>query len=245
MPKRKRSLDAHLRKVLDDNEYLADLFHLLHFDEVRVSEPSAQPPVLLVPAGIDRLFTQRSTESEDLLTALVLWARPDTASLSPAAIAELVTTIRSRYIQLRESKLVRPIADEADAEILNVLRKLLPDSSPRGSLVDRMTQTVRKSVTTVLTVSKRTGKAILMRGRDLSRLLRKGVDQLEIAAEKSDDLVKKKTEFTARIFAFKGGRATKFFVGFTLGAAGLIVAPVAPAATPIAAAGFMFALVDP
>jgi hypothetical protein len=233
-----------LLELLDDKEYLADLFHILHFEEVEVPRPPAATPILRVPVSIDKLFTKWNKESEELLTALVIWARPETASFNPSAMTQLVSTIRSRYLALRELSLVRPIDDEADPEILALIRQLLPDAAPRGSLLDRMTQTVRTSVTTILSVSKRTGKGILTRGRKLSRFLRDKVIQLELP-RKADDVVQKKQEFTARVFAFKGGRATKFFVGVAFGVAGILVSPAAPAAVPVAVAGLAFAFVDP
>ena|SRR5215510_5980535 len=233
-----------LLELLDNKEYLADLFHILHFEEVEVPRAPGATPILQVPVSIDRLFMKWNKESEELLAALVIWARPDTASLNPVAMTQLVSTIRSRYLALRELRIVRPIADEADPEILALIRQLLPDAGPRGSLLDRMTQTVRTSVTTILSVSKRTGQGILTRGRDLSRFLRDKVIQLELP-RKADDVVQKKQKFTSRVFAFKGGRATKFFVGVAFGVAGILVPPAAPAAVPIAVAGLTFAFVDP
>ena len=237
---------TRLSEVLERNEYLADLFLILHFDES--TQPTGEEPVLHVPASIDQLFIHGSNEAQEFLAALILLVREDTRTLNAQELNTLVARMRSNYLSFREGELVRPIADEADPEIFELVQQLIPEPTGesimgrmtvRGNLLNRLARTVRQSVTTTLSVSKRTGMGILMRGRDFSRLVRDRVTQLELPA-KADVLVEKKTKLTSRLYSFKGGRATKFFVGLGLSGAGFVSAnPV------IGVSGLVLAIVDP
>jgi len=182
---------TRLSEVLEHNEYLADLFLILHFDEL--GEARGEQPVLHVPASIDQLFTHEPSEANELLAKLVSLVREDARTLEANQLTALVARIRSNYLQYRGREMVRPIADEADEEIFELMHQLIPEPSGvdhlgrltlEGSLLKKVAGTIRKSVTTTLSVSKRTGMGILMRGRDFSKLIRDRVAQLELPSRR-------------------------------------------------------------
>lgn len=232
----------HLKKSLEADRYLADLFLLLHLEETSSGLPpegSGQSPALLVPASLDAVLSTESRQDEDLLEMMLLWARSDTKGMSGTDLSALAEAIRKRYGQLREAALLRVIEDEADLAIAEVIEAHLsaPPSS-RGAFA-RMLQTVRESTVTLLSASKRTGMSILMRGRDFCRLVRDRITQLELPA-KADALVELKAGLFRRLYAFKGVKGTKVFVGIALSVAGIwVTAPV------LTGAGVVLAIVDP
>jgi hypothetical protein len=212
------SVPQKLKAALDANEYLADIFVLLHLDETQLgtdASPSDGSPILLVPESIDKVFTGEATEADELLLAMLLWGRRDSSGASPVEMARVAATIRERYMALRQRELVRTIPDESDPEIAAAVAIIFPEPPQKDGFLGRLSRTVRTSVTTVLSVSRRTGQSILMRGRDLSRLIRARISQLELPA-RADDLAEKKVAFSKRLYAFKGGKGAKAFVGIVL-----------------------------
>ena len=103
-----------------------------------------------------------------------------------------------------------------------------------------MKERVRRAVTTIVSYSKRTGTAILMRGRQLAEFLRDRIVSLELPS-RLDEIVTKKAAFAGRVIAFKGGKAVKFFVALALGIGGLF--PDAP--SWVNPAGVALAFFDP
>jgi hypothetical protein len=226
---------------LDDSVYVADLFLLLHLDEL--DQPTAtntENVRLEVPECIDILMMKDSKDSDAVLKAMIMWARPDLRCSNEPPIDMIIDDIRANYAALRQYKFLQPIEDESDKEVISALARVLSGPRKRVGPIARMKNTIRKAVTTILSHSKRTGTAILMRGRQLAEFLRDRLVSLEMPS-KADQVVKKKAAFTARLFAFKGGQATKFFVGLALGIGGLF--PGAPAIINVA--GLALALVDP
>lgn len=235
-----KSIDLLLAK-LDDSDFVADLFLVLHLDEIEQPTTSNTDGLLLrVPQCIDDLLSRESDGSAEVLKALITWARPETRTFSDPALETIADSIRSRYAALKQYGYLQSITDESDPEIAAALARALPAAKQQTGVVQRMKETVRKSITTVLSFSKRTGMAILMRGRELTEFVRDWFISLELPA-KADRVIKKKAAFTSRVFAFKGGQATKFFVGIALGVAGLFVG--APAIVNIS--GLALAVVDP
>lgn len=236
----------HLIENMQGNEFLADLFLILHFDET--SAPTGEEPVLRVPESLHQLFIDWSNESLAIVGALVFAARPETRALLPDVFGELLGNLRARYIEFFEKNLLNPIEDEADPQIAQIVSQLIPEIETeffegrvtlRGRLLTRMRKVIRNSVTTTLSVSKRTGMGILMRGRDFSRMIRDRITQLELPT-KSDRILEKKAALTSRLFSFKGGRSTKFYVGLGLAAAGVFTT-----AWPVSIGGLVFAFTDP
>jgi hypothetical protein len=206
-------------RAFEDRELLADLFHLLHLDESGHPQThSAEAPVLLVPACIDELLIGSKVGSEEILVELIRWARPREASLDPHALARIAKEIRARYASFRRLEQFRVIPDEDSPELRRLLLDVLPDHALPKGLSARAGATVRRYFTTVLGYSQRTGKAILTRGRNFVRFVRDKVTEIEFPA-KADDMVAKKARFGARLFPFKGGKATKWFIVVALGAA--------------------------
>jgi len=231
-----------LRAALDANEYLADIFLLLHLDETQLgAEPSLSvgSPTLLVPESIDKVFIGEAVDADELLVAILLWGRRDTSSAPPVEVARLAATIRERYMALRKRGLLRTIPDEADPQIAEVMAIIFPEPQGKDSLLGRLSRTVSTSVTTLLSVSRRTGRSILMRGRDLSRLIRERITQLELPA-RADDLAERKAAFSKRLYSFKGGKGAKAFVGIVLAGTGF-----AASGPLLAGAGLALAFVDP
>ena len=233
-------IDDLIRK-LDDSNYVADLFLLLHLDEL--DEPTATNTDALrlhVPKCVDDLMAEDSDASDDVLKALILWARPDLRCANGLLVDMIVDDIRSKYAALRRFQYVQPVADEADPQVTLALARLLTGPRKKAGPIARTKDTIRRAVTTVLSYSKRTGTAILMRGRQLAELLRDWLVSLELPS-RVDQIVGKKVAFTKRLHAFKGGQATKFFVGLALSIGGLF----AGAPPIINMAGVALALVDP
>jgi len=236
------NVPQQLRASLDANEYLADIFLLLHLDETSVglqASISSGSPILLVPACIDSIFTGDTDDADELLMAMLLWGRLDVAGVPHVELARLAVVVRERYMALRNRQLLRRIDDESDPQIAEAMASLFPESTGDNGLLRRLARTVRTAVTTVLSVSRKTGRSILMRGRDLSRLIRDRIAQLELPA-KADDLAEKKAALSKRLYAFNGGKAAKTFVGIVLAGAGFIVSGPA-----MVGAGLVLAFVDP
>jgi hypothetical protein len=76
-----------------------------------------------------------------------------------------------------------------------------------------------------------------MRGHSLISKLGKSIPVLEFP-RKADDLVAKKQALFGRPFAFRGGRAVRYFVGLL----GTVGAPVEPL---LGAVGVLMLIVDP
>ena len=196
--------------------------------------------MLRVPASLDALLTAAPAESgDDLLELMLLWAREDTRRMSGQDLRDLTRSVRKRYAELREARLCLPIADEAEPAIAAAISALIPTPTGARGAISRMLDTVRTSTVTLLSASRRMGMSILMRGRDLCRLLRDRIAQLEIPS-KLDDLADRKAALIRSLYAFTGVKGTKFFVGLALSVAGIWV--TAPALT---GAGVVLAVVDP
>lgn len=231
--------------ALDKQEYIAELSFILHLDEVEVS---GDLPVLRVPECIDELFTSQVEDSEALLRALVVLWREDLSEADAERVSGLVEAIRRNYLLLRERQLVRPIADEADEEIRELMFRLIPEPEEQsydgrmtlqGNFLRRVAGRVRKSMTTALTVSKKTGTAILTRGRRTLDVLSERIPILELPS-KSDALLEKKANFSARLLPYKGVRSAKFYVGLALGIAGF-----STTMWPVGVGGLMLIAMDP
>lgn len=201
-----------LSDAVGGTEFLADLFLLLHFDET--TKPTDEIPVLHLPQSLHQLLIDQSEDSQQLLAGLVYYAREDAKTLTGGEPLKLVATIREKYLLFLERKKVRPIADEADSQNTQVVMQLIPKVESEGlegrvtlraNFLTRMRNTVRKSITTTLSVSKRTGMGILMRGRNFSRLIRDRITQLELPA-KHNQFFDKKTQLTSLLFSFRGAR---------------------------------------
>lgn len=89
----------------------------------------------------------------------------------------------------------------------------------------------------IMEFSKRTGRLVLSKSRRLANLLREKIISLELP-KSLDNIIQGKAELLNRMFDFQGGRATKFFIGVSLGIGGFIH----PA---IGGIGVVFAFVDP
>jgi len=237
------SRDDPLKKLLtafDSKEFLVDIHHLLHLDEADMpSERPSDMPILLVPKCINQIFTTESSANDELLEELLKWARPSLHKDDPNTVRATLRTVRSRYAMLRELEAIREIPDEVDSEIEKLVASALPSRARSQSINRRVASMVRQYTTTVLTVAKRTGTAILARGRSLIHSLRSHIAELEIPA-KADKLISKKAELGARLlpFKWKGGKATKWFVVIVLATAGLQI-------TAASAAGLLLAFADP
>jgi hypothetical protein len=235
------AIDVLLGK-LDESEYLADLFLVLHLDDIEQPIASTERLQLQVPQCLDDLFVRDSEGADKILEALMIWARPEIRAFSESALAIVVDEIRSRYSAFKQNKFLQTIPDESNGEIAAVLAQVVPaatEQKEQEGIIQRMKKIVRMYLTTVFTRSKRTGRAILMRGRELAELVRDWVISLELPS-KVDQLVNKKAAFASRLFAFKGGHATRFCIGVLLEVVGLLSG--APA---INIGGVAFAFVDP
>ena len=126
--------------------------------------------------------------------------------------------IRKKYADFKKVEQFRTIKDEADEAIKKLLWDLLPDSGAPRSIAAKTKAKIRQYFTTTLGHAQRTQKAILTRGRDFVRFLRNRVIELELPS-KADSIVEKKAALGARLFPFKGGKATKWFIVIALGAA--------------------------
>ena len=96
----------------------------------------------------------------------------------------------------------------------------------------------------IMEFSKRTGKTILSKSRKLSKLLREKIFLIELPKHLAelpnhiDNGLRLKSEMLNRMFEFRGGRTTKFFVAVCLGVGGFIH----PA---IGGIGVAFIFIDP
>jgi hypothetical protein len=96
----------------------------------------------------------------------------------------------------------------------------------------------------ILEFSKRTGRIILSKSRKLANLLREKIISLELPRRFAempnhfDNGLRIKSELLNRMFEFRGGRTTKFFVAACLGVGGL-------ANSAIGVIGVAFIFIDP
>jgi hypothetical protein len=243
-----KDAEHRLKELFSRKEYLADPFWILSLDQVDLSSeiPSAAPQ-LKVPRSLDEVFSKHDDpQQRDLLEALVLWAQPSTEAIEPHDLRARAEEVRRRYVYLRERGRISVIDDVDDQQISELLREILPDEDEGAGLFGRMRRTLRKSITTILTISRDTGAAIVSRGHDLADLLKKKIAQLR-APERLDELVNAKEEFTKRWYSFPGGKGGKVIFTIAVGTAGFAVAfTVAPVAgIALAAGGLALSLIDP
>lgn len=91
----------------------------------------------------------------------------------------------------------------------------------------------------VMEFSRKKGMLVLSKSKALANRLSGKITALELP-EKMDALAKLKQEITGKIFYFRGGRATKAFIGISLSVGGLVTAnPI------IGVGGAVFAFTDP
>lgn len=243
-----KDAEHRLKELFSRKEYLADPFWILSLDQIDLSGeiPSAAPQ-LKVPRSLDEVFSKDDDpQHRDLLEALVLWARPATEAIEPGELSARAEEVRKRYLYLKERGRIVVIDDIEDKQIAELLREILPDERGGGGIFGRMRRTLRKSITTILTISRDTGAAIVSRGHDLADLLKKKVSQLR-APERLDELVQAKEEFTKRWYAFRGGKGGKVILSIAVSTAGFAVAfTVAPVAgVVLAAGGLALSVIDP
>lgn len=96
----------------------------------------------------------------------------------------------------------------------------------------------------IMEFSKRTGKLILSKSRKLANLLKEKIASLELPKRLAempnhfDNVLRIKSELLNRMFDFRGGRTTKFFVAVCLSVGGFIH-PV------VGGIGVVFVFIDP
>jgi hypothetical protein len=238
-----RSLQALFRA----KDYLADPLLILRLDELEIADgPTDHPLTMQVPKCLDDLLTSDNPEQRDLLEALVLWARRSQGAMPPNDIRKLVEEIRRNYRELQARGIIRPIEDVDDDQIARLLRDVFREEGDGARLLSRMGRTIRKSITTVLQVSRDTGRAIVSYGYDLADLLRERIAQLRIP-DKLDEFADGKAAFTKRFYRFRGGKGAKLVLGIAMSTAGVVTAvAVAPITGILVAAGsLVLTLVDP
>jgi len=154
----------------------------------------------------------------------------------------------SLFYQNIKSMTIKPISqdniksDQQDNYYENYL-KMFSDHDFYISMSPRI-NFLGDCIAKIMEFSKRTGKTILSKSRKLANLLREKIISLELPrrfAEMPDHLdngLRIKSELLNRMFDFRGGRTTKFFVAVCLGVGGFIH-PV------VGGIGVVFVFVDP
>jgi hypothetical protein len=237
------SIDDPLRRLIslfDEKDYLLDIFYLLNLDEIDVpTSQSTAMPFLLVPVSFDLLFL--STDY-DLLGELFRWARPSRQDRR-SDIEERLAMIRRRYAELRKLDLIRVIDDEADEELSSAVQAAI--EAQHKPLSGRALETLHRGLTTILTVSKREAKALMMRGRDLVRLLRGYVSELELPS-KLTAFREKKQAFSARLIPLiKTGGNVEYLISIVALLSTLAFPAVLPVAKAVEGAGALLLFIDP
>src|SRR5262249_48416427 len=102
---------------LDDSHYVADLFLLLHLAELDEATAKNTEVRLYVPESVDDLLMEDSDSSDDVLKALLLWARRELRCSGDPSVDMMIDDIRSKYAALRRFKFVETIPDEAAPEV--------------------------------------------------------------------------------------------------------------------------------
>ena len=216
-------------------EYLLDLSTLQDLPAVRENSRVR----LLVPECFDRLVTDpdRLELAADVIRRSS--EKGDGRALAQGADDELVGRVLEAYQRLKELGILRVVKDErASPELVEAIPEIVRQAErlQRGQKPTRRA-VISQYLVTILEHSRRRSVAIIARGRRLlSKLIgRAGV--LELPA-KSDEVLKRKQEWFGRLFAFRGGRTTKYFI--VVGFAGLAL-PFPWVGVP----GAIFAAIDP
>jgi len=145
-------------------------------------------------------------------------------------IVKVVLTLkeRERFLILDENLI--------DPEIQAALQELHPHPWLEISLSPK-SNFLRDYIVRVYSWSKRVGGKVIECGDKLYRRVGRYISTLQLP-DKLDQKVDLKGRYVKRLFGFRGGKATRYFVGVVVGAAGL-------AYPPAGIAGLVIAFVDP
>lgn len=216
-----------LLKAFESRAFLADIHLLLSLDQAEpLNQRNPDAPVLLVPECLEEVFARASPEHDEMLSELITWSRPDLREAGDGARKKILADIRERYAQWREWGQIEGIPDEVDPEIAGLVEASLATGWSGSNLSSKVKYALTRYTTTLISVSKRTGAAILARGTEMVQSLRDRFAALELPA-KADALIEKKEKLGKRLWPFKGkgAKAKKWFVVAVVTAAGIKLTP--------------------
>ncbi|SRR6266550_1851694 len=232
------------KDLLSGRRYLLDLSAVPALPDLRHDLPKG---FLVVSRTLDGVLSGTPTpEIARLLRTAIDFADEDADRVAPAEITtDDLGAIMSAYQRLRDAGVITVIVDEMPNEpaLSSALKQVVAEDGPwvTALLHDGTKLTsgglIERHLTTILAYSKRTGTAIIARGRSLISRITRSIAALELP-HRADRMVERKQEFTAKLFAKPGRRAGKFVVGALITAGGL----VNPA---IGIAGAVLYFVDP
>lgn len=198
---------------------------------------------VVVPDNLLRLVTlisEGSNEHRDFLIRLVRYFRSRTWSSRYREDEEdhyLANRIANLILEFKQTNRLLVIGEGMiDEEIQESLGRLYPGGAFEISLSPKK-NFLREYLVRIYSWSKHTGGVILERTRRVFSDLGHHIATLQLP-DKLDHYVGLKSQYIGRTFGFRGGRATKFFVGVAVGLAGL----GNPAAS---VAGVVIAFMDP
>jgi hypothetical protein len=232
------------KDLLTGRRYLLDLSAIPVLPDIRDDLPVG---FLIVSESMNRALTSAPTEELLRLLASVTVSDEEVGfELSPVGLtSDTLPSVFAAYQHLKQVGVITVIPDEeADSPALRAAISEIAKVG-RAPIVARLTDgrpvtshgLVKRHLSTILSYSKRTGTAIISRGRTLVSRVTRAIATLELP-QKAGRLVQQKQAFGEKLFAKPGRRAGKFFVGALIAVGGL----VNPA---IGAAGAVLYFVDP
>lgn len=232
------------KQLLIARRYLLDLSVIPLLPELNEKLPQG---FLLVSASLDKVLSEEASSGlYRILADATSWGDSSDAPDTIQSIArDSLPRILESYQRLRERGVIEVVSDEhPDTQ---ALRSALVEIVRGGGTTDsvrladgtRLSSTglVARHLGTILAYSKRTGTAILARGRMFVERLTRAIATLELP-QRADRLVERKSAFTKRLLAKPGFKAGKFFIGTTLAFGGLLN-PI------VGGAGVLFCFIDP
>jgi hypothetical protein len=217
------------KDLLSRRQYLVDLSMVPLLDELRDDLPTGS---LLVPEMLDKLLRleQPTEELAEVLSAAVMPNDPTSFEREQFTItSKQLREAMAAYRKLFEHGAIVSVPDERVTD--PALRRLIESltltgaNEPEVILTEGTTMTpvrlVRTHVGSILNRSKRTGVAILSRGRSLTSRVSGKIDVLHLA-DKTDNVIKAKQAFSDKwLSKVPGATTTHFAIGAGLTIAGL------------------------
>lgn len=197
-------------------------------------KPSAR---VAIPEDLKRLVHAAIEGSEEHKRFLIRVMNYYDRSTAAAGDAELISGIYKALKNLSNmDALIIITDDDVDREVAIALENSFPSSSNEISLSPKR-NFLREYYTKIISWSKKTSGLIIEKSRRVFSQIGHHITTLQIP-DKFDRLVSSKQRHIARVFSFRGGKGTKWFVSLASSAAGFLH-PL------LGAPGLIIAFMDP
>jgi hypothetical protein len=219
-----------LPDLTGDHKYLLDVSAIPDLLRLRDDLPRG---FILVSSFVDDLLQHAPPEEgARVLQNMIRYDEDETTGYTEIS-ADTFAAIAEAYQRLKARRVIELIGEERPPEELSaVIDRLLavdgPDSAAhlRTGATVTAKKTFASHLSSILGHSRRTGTAIISKGRGFVNRITGYVTGLELP-RKADAVVARKAAFMDRLYTKAGGvRAGKFVVGAVIAVTGVFVPPV-------------------